>query len=949
MSNDLATGSVVRQLGSLFEGGSVAGLSDRQLLERFTAQRDAAGEAAFAALVTRHGPMVLDVCRQLLGDRHHAEDAFQAVFLVLAHKARSIRDPDLLGNWLYGVALRTARCHKLQIARRRKREEGDAMRHSGPGSSAAVEPMVPPAEQPAIDREQAEALHVEIERLPSSFRLPVVLCYFEGLTLDEAARRLRCPAGTLRSRLARAREKLRRGLTRRGVVLPAAALATALAPRSASASISSPLCDITTRAALKFAAGQAAAGTVSASATALAQEVLRSMLLHKLRSLATTLLFVGAVTAGAGYWNHSLAMKDEPVKTQAPRIATRSEPRNPTKPDPSAPRRMTVVGRVLDPDGKPVKGATIDVVGRPRKVWVGASESDDSLSVLGQGETDGDGRYHMEAARTSSTGFFEVIALAGAPGFGSRRAKLNPDAEQPSAEVRLQPEQVVRLKLVDLSGMPAAGVEVGVLGMPREVRAGPRPTKTDDRGRLILSGVGRDLAFGLSIRDPRYARQDPFIPAGPRDKEITIALEPAKLIEGRVLAADTGKPIPNAVVSATTRVQNEHANGFFTAKFRADAEGRFRMNPIAGEFYTLGAFPTGGEPYLIQQDELKWAKGAVKANHDLKLPRGVSIRGKVTEQGTGRPLAGSSIQFLPIRGDDRVLSGWQATVASRDDGSFQIAVPAGKGHLLVFGPTPDYILAEIGSNRLYADRPGGMRHHGHAIIAYEARTGDRPLEVSASLRPGVTIKGRVEGPGGQTVTEASLITTLHIEAFNPEWRGDFQVPIRDGRFELHGLAPEASARVFVLDAEHQWGASVDLSGKQAGEDVTIRLQPCGQARARFVGPDGKPVAKHRPHIEFVATPGPSRYSRNAQDQEALSADAEFMANVDRKHYWDGPLADAEGRVTLPDLIPGALYRIIDFSTVRDQDKGIQIRKDFTVKPGETLDLGDIRIEKPQAR
>ena len=102
------------------------------------------------------------------------------------------------------------------------------MRHPGPGSSAVLEPMAQPADQPAIDREQAEALHDEIDRLPRSFRLPVVLCYFEGLTLDEAARRLRCPAGTLRSRLARARDKLRRGLTRRGVVLPAAALAAAL-------------------------------------------------------------------------------------------------------------------------------------------------------------------------------------------------------------------------------------------------------------------------------------------------------------------------------------------------------------------------------------------------------------------------------------------------------------------------------------------------------------------------------------------------------------------------------------------------------------------------------------------------------------------------------------------------------------------------------------------------
>src|SRR4029077_138235 len=104
----------------LFEVGSAAGLSDRQLLERFTSRSDPVDEAAFAALVARHRPMVLGVCRQLLGDHHHAEDAFQAVFLVLARQARSIRDPDLLGNWLYGVALRTARTSRGRIARRRK-------------------------------------------------------------------------------------------------------------------------------------------------------------------------------------------------------------------------------------------------------------------------------------------------------------------------------------------------------------------------------------------------------------------------------------------------------------------------------------------------------------------------------------------------------------------------------------------------------------------------------------------------------------------------------------------------------------------------------------------------------------------------------------------------------------------------------------------------------------
>src|SRR5262245_18889247 len=157
----LASGSVARQLESLFEGGSVAGLSDGQLLERFVARRDAVGEAAFAALVGRHGPMVLGVCRQLLGDHQHAEDAFQAVFLVLAQKARSIRDPDRLGNWLYGVALRSSRCARLRLARRRKNEQVGTMMPLGGGAPA--EPEVPPDEEAVMVREQVEALHGEIE------------------------------------------------------------------------------------------------------------------------------------------------------------------------------------------------------------------------------------------------------------------------------------------------------------------------------------------------------------------------------------------------------------------------------------------------------------------------------------------------------------------------------------------------------------------------------------------------------------------------------------------------------------------------------------------------------------------------------------------------------------------------------------------------------------------
>ena len=306
---------------------------------RLNARPDAAGEAAFAALVQRHGPMVLDVCRQLLGDLHHAEDAFQAVFLVLARKAGAIRDPDLLGTWLHGVAVRTARKSRGHLARLRRYEESNSMNRAASGPIAMVETTVESVEESAIAREQAAALHEEIDRLPRSFRLPILLCYFEGLGLDEAARRLHWPAGTVRSRLARARDKLRRGLTGRGAVLPAA-IAAGLSPKPAAAAVTSALCATTTTAAVRFAAGQSVSTTVSA----LAREVLRSMLLYKLGLAALTVLAL-ATTAGVGFLGYSLAMGGGSGAGKAVTVRTQVEETG-KSPPPSSQRSSPAPGAV---------------------------------------------------------------------------------------------------------------------------------------------------------------------------------------------------------------------------------------------------------------------------------------------------------------------------------------------------------------------------------------------------------------------------------------------------------------------------------------------------------------------------------------------------------------------------------------------------------------------------
>jgi len=969
--SSVTTPSVVRQIGSLFDGGSVVGFTDRQLIERYNDRRDATGEAAFAALVTRHGPTIMHVCRQLLDD-HHAEDAFQAVFLVLACKARSIRDPDKLGNWLYGVALRTAKKAQGRLARRYKNEVGSAMRHPGSGPGVRVEPMVQSAEQRVLAREQAEVLHREIDRLPGPFRLAIVLCYFEGLTLDEAAHRLRCPAGTVRSRLARACDKLRRGLTRRGVVLSAAGLVAALSSRSASASVSSLLCHNTTRAAMNFAAGQAATGTVSASAATLAQEVLRSMLIHKLRFTLVTLLTIAACATGAGLsTTHSLAIEDEPKKTTAaPQTRPAAEPKG------SKPGRMIVVGRVLDPQGKPVPNATIMVYAALKQPGRGGWIAWMSPSAIGQARCEDSGRFQLDAPRTSSSIHFQVGAVAVAPGFGASWVDLDLDAAQPAVEITLRPEQVIHGRLFDVQGRPVQGVSVSVEGMghfrrkpdsipedidgpyfwggnhAKNVSGWPQPTITDAEGRFAVRGVGRDLRVLLMAEDPRFARQSIVIDTDSvsESKQVTLAMEPAKIITGRVTYADTGKPVPHA----SLEIIAYRRNAGYSNPFETDAEGRFRANPLSTDRYRVSAYAPEGQPYHLSgwTKIFAWTKGALEHRVDLALPRGTVIRGKVTEEASGKPVAGAMLGYISRSSQDEESGARNGRTESETDGSFQFAVLPKPGYLIVVGPSEDYVFQEIGRRMINLGQPGGIRCYAHAFIARDLKPGGDTQEVNITLRRGMTVKGHVVGPDGQPVQDAWMFSQIIPFPQPIPWRywwGGYHGNARNGHFELHGLAPDVEVPVFFLEPKRKLGATVNLSGRSdPGGPITIRLESCGTAKARLVDSSGKPLAEYRdPYLlSMVVTPGPSRFSRDKADQSRLAADQDDLSRIDSINYVDGPVSDSQGRVIFPALIPGATYRVYDRTTI-DNEAGPQLRKEFTVKPGETLDLGDILMEKPQ--
>ena len=276
--------TALRQVARVFLEGTLTGLSDRQMLERFVEGQDA---TAFEVLMERHGPMVSNVCRRLLHDPHDVEDAFQAVFLVLVRKASAVRVEGSLGPWFYTVANRVA-------ARARANRRRLGLREV----SAVADVAESPGES-SVDRlEAAVVIQEELARLPERLRAPLVLCYLQGMTHELAAGQLGCPVGTVRSRLSRGRAQLLRRITRRGLTLSAAGLVSALESNAIAAAVP-PIVRITL---IKLATGwvSESAATVggigaSASVAALLEGVLNVMRIKKLAIIVTGLVSLAAL------------------------------------------------------------------------------------------------------------------------------------------------------------------------------------------------------------------------------------------------------------------------------------------------------------------------------------------------------------------------------------------------------------------------------------------------------------------------------------------------------------------------------------------------------------------------------------------------------------------------------------------------------------------------------
>jgi RNA polymerase sigma factor (sigma-70 family) len=934
---------------------------DAHLLERFTAQRD---EAAFAALVQRHGPMVLNVCRSVLRHEQDAEDAFQATFLVLAQKAASLRQPEAVAGWLYEVAYHAALRAQADAARRRTQE-----RRTLPVVSA----------DPTLDmtlRDLHRVVHEELRRLPEKYRLPLVLCYLEGRSQDEAASQLGWSKGTLRGRLDRGREQLRRRLAARGVTLSALLCATAVAPRVAAEA----LADSVVRAAVLSAVDGAAVGALSARASALAEGVTRAMFLSKLKVATAVLLAVGFLAGAGALARQVLAARDRPVGTQKPEVRTQKpEPAAAAKPRAADDKRdrVEVSGRVVDSSGKPVAGAKLFLC------------DDAGKSVAPQPAADGTGRFGFTLAAT-------VVAdapflLATADGLGLDWANIRPTESRYDLTLRLTVDVPIRGKVVDLEGKPVAGVAIRIvelttsrsgsldeflkqwaedkvksptglafrqltekrLWMPGALRHLPAATTGPD-GTFCLSGIGRDRGLMLGVRGagiadhyvrvvtrpdfrPRPVSQRQVALSGP---ELAVAVAPSKPITGTLRDAQTKKPLAGVRVLAYT--PDRPIDWWWQpVETVTDTQGRYRLDGLAKAARQIVTFdPGAGAAHMHRFDEVGDTVGYTPIVHDSELHRGVVVRGRVTDGSTGRPVRARVVyaplinneSFTRTPGYDKPRTQLVLWIDSREmttgaDGRFQLTALPGPGALFVRATgragqfTQPAVPKEDQDPAMYD--PGvetfltlGMgdifpMKHLHAYRLIRPAVGAAELTIDFALDHGVRRRGRLLDPDGRPLTGA--------EAMNLTPPSVWKRVLPGAEFTAEALNTAKSRRLLFWHRDRKLAGTVVLRGNEP-EPITVRLQPLATLTGRAIGKEGEPLVGYA--VEFGAWPDLEWPGSNKDGERATI------------------LTDKEGRFRVPDLPAGVpLHLMVFVPTTR---YAAIHREKIILEPGKATDLGDLR-------
>ncbi len=973
--------------GMAAESEKLSALPDRELLQRFVGFHE---EAAFAVLMQRHGPMVLGVCRRVLRQIQDAEDAFQATFLLLARGASAIRNPDSVGGWLHGVALRAASKLRSKTVRQPPAEATRPEGRSVAAGQAACDPI-----EEATWKELRVVLDEELDRLPPELRVPLVLCYLEGRTQDEGARQLGWTRRIFRRRLERGRARLARLLERRGVTL-AMILFPVMVSQEVSA-MTAALWAPVLRAAVALAGERA--GGISATAWRLVDALVPSQVASKGKLVLVLLLAVNLVAIAGLVMVGRAAQRPPDAPDQPHSQQSRAEE--------SAPEGVELVGttavlrgHVRDASGQPVPHARLVALAqRPYRPGEHGLRQD----LLGQSETDSDGSFRLVVPADFPTWYAErqVVVMASSPGHapGTLAVTLRPG--QPNLAISLPPDRPLRGRLTDVTGQPVAGVRLEVVRLGsalREIvqdgknaRVGspanfwPTPATTNAQGEFELPGLGTVRNVWLQIQDDRFAVETfpaEFSDGRPIDGHpYGIAVVPGQVLEGTVTAADTGRPMPYARLTAVSpnewtdapryelhTVAKEvprAARGLPTSLYwtpwlhtvaqeattrapcnefdaRADANGRFRLRLPSGRFFRLEAHAPPGSPYLALSRVIDRRDDNDLQQLNFALPRGVLLSAHVHEATGGRPVAGAVAYYVPdnpqAQASAGILHSCDAHAIAGADGRLRLAVPSGRGRLCVHAPNGNFLTLPY---RVSGEAAGRVSY-AHGIIDLDLAADAGSAETDVPLREGVPIAGKVVGPDGRPVSAAVLVSARHVHPLNPATARP--VPSVGGDFVLPGCEAGRTYRVLFLDAERRLGAIADLTAGSREGPTVVRLQPCGQATVRFVDADGRPQSNWTVTPFVLLEPDVASGDDAARARRAAEAVPHEMAWADPLAYRHclGPHTEADGRITLTGLVPGVRYGLTQWDGVRSSC----VAGPFTTRPGETLRLPGVTALPP---
>jgi RNA polymerase sigma factor (sigma-70 family) len=960
-----ALGVAYRHLRDLFGAKSVIGLRDGELLSRYSGSRD---EVAFEALVARHGPMVLSTCRAILRNEHDVEDAFQATFIVLARKARSIRGGDALGGWLHRVACR-ASVEASVSAKKRRRKEAEASVMAASDSCRCG---------PGTDHDARPILHEEIDRLPRVQRLPVVLCHLEGLTYEEAAGRLGCTVPALRCRLAQARQRLKSRLIRRGVAAPA--VGAILMSKGSSAAVPVALC--------RSAVIAATVGPASPGAALLVHTLLRGMRMYQIK-IATMAVLAAAGLASAGW----IAAKDG--QPEEPKGATQPEAAAVVREEPAAAKPLETVevkGRVVAPDGRPVAGAAVTAVHFRQDVgaWPRATSGSD-------------GRFTIRVPRDDqdrSNGYAALYPwlVASAPGYGVAWTQRALVAEGPAErELTLNVEgPAMEGRIVDLEGRPVAGARIeavriwfddkgdlaGWIARARNGAAGnlwqgleslsldpaARPGRggspaeplvsisatTGADGRFTLTGIGRDRIADLIVTGPAVAttqvhvfsrpeaeirtvdrgmmRREPFIVHAPK---FQLALPPARRVEGVVRDKDSGAPIAGLEIQAAV-FDPSSLIASPGIEARTDAEGRYRLDglPLAAA-YRLFIKPDKGLPYLNGTFKAPAeSRGLEPVTFDFTLKRGVLVRGRVTDKVTGKPIRGCANYYAfednPNAEDHPGFGSSYEQYAHFDEaGRYELVALPGRGMIAVrdeldrYRPASGYetIAGYDAKHGFFKTRPHFLIAHAHAIVAeitIDPKAESTTLDLQAE--PGRSVPCEVVGPDGTPLGETRVKGQQELFQSSP-------VPQTSPHFTVYALDPSRPRRVIVMHEGRKLIGTVFLKGDEVGP-IVIKLQPWGSVAGRILDDEGRPRKGM-----FIGSPGGSE-NKHPETHDILPG----------SDWNQGVRVGDDGRFRVEGLVPGLKYS----ATARAGFEAFgDLFVDVTVAPGEARDLGDLKVQPPK--